>query len=76
MTILYRPVQVTREGQREALPPGSFPRPDCREGGILTYLVPIEAEEEILDQATHASPGEQLRRYVTRWQRFTAGGTE
>lgn len=45
MTTLYRPVQVTREGQREALPPGSFPHPDCREGGILTYLVPIEAEE-------------------------------
>ncbi|WP_341856417.1 hypothetical protein [Brachybacterium sp. GPGPB12] len=46
MTTLYRPVQVTNFDQLDELPPGSFMHPDCRNGGILTYLVPIEAEEE------------------------------
>lgn len=46
MTTLYRSVWVTREDEARALPPGSFVHPDCRRGGILTYLVPIEAEEE------------------------------
>lgn len=70
MTTLYRPVQVTREGQREALPPGSFPHPDCREGGILTYLVPIEADEETntrWDEGDPVNTPTRKRRLVTPW---------
>ena len=36
-----------------------------------TALVPIEADEEILHQDT-LTTSEQLRRYTTPWQRFTA----
>ena len=63
MTTLYRPVQVANDAQREALPKGSFMHPDCYLGGILTYLVPIEAEEQ------HVAPDAiTYTRYVTAWE--------
>ena len=46
MTTLYRPVKVANDAQRAALPKGSFMHPDCYLGGVLTYLVPVGAEEE------------------------------
>ena len=49
MTTLYRPVRVLNDAQRAALPKGSFMHPNCYMGGILTYLVPIEAEEQTRD---------------------------
>ena len=69
MTTLYRPVQVLNDAQRAALPKGSFMHPNCYLGGILTYLVPIEAEEEFgaggdgMDEDFYLT-----RRLVTPWE--------
>ena len=82
MTTLYRPVQVLNDAQRAALPEGSFMHPNCYLGGILTYLVPIEAEEEWAaefdsgelymnldqDSARDADGGAAMSRLVTPWE--------
>lgn len=34
----------------------------------MEALVPIEAEEHVLNAATFANPNQQLRRYVTPWE--------
>ena len=76
MTTLYRPVRVLNDAQRAALPKGSFMHPNCYMGGILTYLVPIEAEEETREHPTRVEerPGSaylqpvQQVRYKTRWE--------
>ena len=76
MTTLYRPVRVLNDAQRAALPKGSFMHPNCYMGGILTYLVPIEAEEETREHPTrveerpesaYLQPVQQVR-YKTRWE--------
>ena len=76
MTTLYRPVRVLNDAKRAALPKGSFMHPNCYMGGILTYLVPIEAEEETREHPTrveerpesaYLQPVQQVR-YKTRWE--------